>query len=184
MDVTIIIRMLYVRNDPIRLVWMVKQADRLNASSTQPPVLPCSGRRQRRRPEHGERYSWVSALAYQPDSPTARGGGGPEHVPKWRWATLYPPEQGMIEKMNSSDGEVVSAPPAAVIDSEAPLRETVRFKPLESIFDNYLACTPLGHALFRAVEAGHMCRFRLRAPGTGGRLRERRVREDGLGRSS
>ena len=48
---------------------------------------PCSGRRHRRRPEHGERYSWVYALAHQPDSPTARGGGGPEHVPKWRCPT-------------------------------------------------------------------------------------------------
>ena len=39
-DVTIIITMLYVRNDPIQLVWMVKQAGRLNASSPQPPVFP------------------------------------------------------------------------------------------------------------------------------------------------
>ena len=42
-EVTIIITMLYVRNDPIQLVWMVKQADRLNASSAQPPVLPVLG---------------------------------------------------------------------------------------------------------------------------------------------
>ncbi len=71
----------------------------------------------------------------------------------------------MIENMNSSDGAEVSAPPAAaVMDPGPPFPETVRFKPLETIFDNYLACTPLGHALFRAVEAGHMCRFRLERP--------------------
>ena len=89
-DVTNIVISLYVRNDPIRLVRMVKQAGKLTRAnhdlSIPIPYSPFAsaaavgGGRGK-----GRGVPQRSPLAYQPDSPTARGGGGPERVPKWRF---------------------------------------------------------------------------------------------------
>ena len=99
-DVTTMTVILYGLNDPI-LFWMVSQAGRLTRAARNLLFSLRPGRRQGRRPGRREGCSWPSPLAYQPDSPTARGGGGPERVPTWRCPTeapvvSLPPQRGAV----------------------------------------------------------------------------------------
>ena len=91
-DVTIIIVTLYGLNDPIQLVWMVSQAGRLTRTARD-PCFPFASTAAYGggRGEGKTGCSWPSPLAYQPDSPTARDGGGPERMSKWRCPTKVRP---------------------------------------------------------------------------------------------
>jgi hypothetical protein len=103
-DLTTISIILYAPTDPIQLVWMVKQAGKL-MQAARPPVLILLRKMPIHLAERDEYSGCAFTLAYQLDSPTARGGGDPERLPKWRCPiTTIPPDSPRIRNRSGGPG--------------------------------------------------------------------------------